>query len=717
MGYAKSIRNKLSKKSGKPELLLTSLLESLSSYMNASDKTFIKKAYEYGASAHQNQIRMSGEPYICHPLSVAQILASMRMDRQTISAALLHDVIEDTDITLKDIETIFDPEVASLVDSVSKIDQIKFGDKAEAQAETFRKMILAMVKDIRVILIKLSDRLHNMRTLEHLPDAKRKIKAKETLDIYAPIANRLGINKVKNELEDLCIRYLYPYRYKVIDKAIRKSKGGQKKFVKNISSKISIAMEDEKIDGDVIGREKELFSIYNKMKNKKRYLDEVVDVFGFRIVVSNVNDCYKLLGIVHNLYKPMPGRFKDYIAIPRINGYQSLHTTLFGPKGLPIEIQIRTKDMDRVAESGVAAHWKYKTKEKEASNSMAQTSEWLRKVGELQEDMSSTEFLENVKIDLFPDKIYVFTPQGDIIPLRRGSTVIDFAYAVHTDVGNRCIEAEINRELSPLKTILQNGQTVSVITKRGAKPNPDWINFAVTAKARSSIQHYLKNMRKSDAYEMGKKLLNSALDEIGTTLRKIGKKRQNEVLDQLGVKSLKMLYEQIGIGDRLAPLTARFLAQDFQKQVTSKQASLEIQGTEGMVMKYGVCCHPIPGDDVMGYMSSGRGVVIHRNNCRNLKTFRKHPTKWLSVSWTNLIDREFSSQIHVETDNKTGVLAEVASTIADSGSNIESVTVSGHEVHSELIFTLSVTDRIHLANIIRNIRKMKSVHRISREKL
>ena len=717
MGYAKSIRNKLSKKSGKPELLLTSLLESLSSYMNASDKTFIKKAYEYGASAHQNQIRMSGEPYICHPLSVAQILASMRMDRQTISAALLHDVVEDTDITLKDIETIFDPEVASLVDSVSKIDQIKFGDKAEAQAETFRKMILAMVKDIRVILIKLSDRLHNMRTLEHLPDKKRKIKAKETLDIYAPIANRLGINKVKNELEDLCIRYLYPYRYKVIDKAIRKSKGGQKKFVKNISSKISIAMEDEKIDGDVIGREKELFSIYSKMKNKKRYLDEVVDVFGFRIVVSDVNDCYKLLGIVHNLYKPMPGRFKDYIAIPRINGYQSLHTTLFGPKGLPIEIQIRTKDMDRVAESGVAAHWKYKTKEKEASNSMIQTSEWLKKVGELQEDMSSAEFLENVKIDLFPDKIYVFTPQGDIIPLRRGSTVIDFAYAVHTDVGNRCIEAEINRELSPLKTILQNGQTVSVITKRGAKPNPDWINFAVTAKARSSIQHYLKNMRKSDAYEMGKKLLNSALDEIGTTLRKIGKKRQNEVLDQLGVKNLKMLYEQIGIGDRLAPLTARFLAQDFQKQTTSKRASLEIQGTEGMVMKYGVCCHPIPGDDVMGYMSSGRGVVIHRNNCRNLKTFRKHPTKWLSVSWTDRIDREFSSQIHVETDNKTGVLAEVASTIADSDSNIESVTVSGHEVHSELIFTLSVRDRIHLANIIRNIRKMRSVHRISREKL
>ena len=658
---------------------------------------------------------MNGEPYICHPLSVALILSKMKMDKQTVSAALLHDVVEDTNISSADIEKIFDKEVASLVDSVSKIDQIKFENKAEAQAETFRKMILAMVKDIRVILIKLSDRLHNMRTLEHLPDKKRKIKARETLDIYAPIANRLGINNIKNELEDLCIRHLYPYRYKVINKAIKKSKGGQKKLVKTISSKIVLAMNDEKITGEVIGREKELYSIYNKMKNKKRYLDEVVDVFGFRIIVSNVNDCYKLLGVVHNLYKPMPGRFKDYIAIPRVNGYQSLHTTLFGPKGLPIEIQIRTKEMDRLAESGVAAHWKYKTKDKDLSPSLSQASDWLTKVGEFQKNMTSAEFLENVKIDLFPDKIYVFTPGGDIIPLRRGSTVIDFAYAVHTDIGNECVAAEIDRELSPLKTELQNGQTIKIKTKKGAQPNPDWINFAVTAKARSNLQSYLKNIRKSDAYDLGRNLLNSALKEIGTSLRKIGKKRQNEVFSQLGVKNLRSLYEQIGFGDRLAPLTARHLAQEHKENKSSEQSSLVIQGTEGMVMTYGNCCNPIPGDNVMGYMSSGRGVVVHRDNCRNLKTFRKHPTKWLSVRWKENIDREFSSQIHVETENKTGVLAEVASTIADSNSNIESVAVSGHEDHSDLIFTLSVKDRVHLANIMRNIRKMRSVHRISRE--
>ena len=715
MDYAQIIRKKINKKSDRPKILLEELLETVSLYLKKSDLGFIKKAYEYGASAHQDQTRMSGEPYICHPLSVALILSKMRMDKQTISAALLHDIIEDTNITLVDIEKIFDIEVASLVDSVSKLDQIKFENKAEAQAETFRKMILAMVKDIRVILIKLSDRLHNMRTLEHLPDKKRKTKAKETLDIYAPIANRLGINTIKNELEDLCIRHLYPYRYKVINKAIKKSKGGQKKLVKTISSRIMVAMNDEKINGEVIGREKKLYSIYNKMKNKKRYLDEVVDVFGFRIIVPNVNECYKLLGVVHNLYKPMPGRFKDYIAIPRVNGYQSLHTTLFGPKGLPIEIQIRTKEMDRLAESGVAAHWKYKTKEKDISPSLTQASDWLAKVGEFQKNMTSAEFLENVKIDLFPDKIYVFTPGGDIIPLRRGSTVIDFAYAVHTDIGNECVAAEIDRELSPLKTELQNGQTVKIKTKKGAQPNPDWINFAVTAKARSSLQGYLKNIKKSDAYDLGRNLLNSALSEIGTSLRKIGKKRQNEVFSQLGVKNLRSLYEQIGFGDRLAPLTARHLAQEYKENKSSEQSSLVIQGTEGMVMTYGNCCNPIPGDNVMGYMSSGRGVVVHRDNCKNLKTFRKHPTKWLSVRWKESIDREFSSQIHVETENKTGVLAEVASTIADSNSNIESVEVAGHEDHSELIFTLSVKDRVHLANIMRNIRKMRSVHRISRE--
>ncbi len=716
MGYANSIRNKITNHSRRPDKLLQILLESISSYLPSSDKAFIKKAYEYGALAHKDQTRLSGEPYICHPLCVAQILANMQMDKQTISAALLHDVIEDTNITLKDIENNFDTEIASLVDSVSKLDQIKFYNKAEAQAETFRKMILAMVKDMRVILIKLTDRLHNMRTLEYLPENKKKLKAKETLDIYAPIANRLGINEIKNELEDLGIRHLYPYRYKVINKAIQKSKGGQKRIVRTISSRISKAMKQENIKGAVIGREKQLYSIYKKMKIKKRLLNEIVDVYGFRIIVNNAKHCYQLIGLVHGLYKPMPGRFKDYIAIPRINGYQSLHTTLFGPKGMPIEIQIRTKEMDRVAESGVAAHWKYKSKEKDQTSPHIHADQWLQNVGEFEENMSSSEFLENVKVDLFPDKIYVFTPNGDIMPLPKGATIIDFAYAVHTDVGNQCIEAEIDRERFPLKTILQSGQTVKIITDRKASPDPNWINFAVTAKAHSSIQHYLKNIRKSDAFALGKKLLNTALKEIDTTLRKIGKKRQNEVLKELGVKDLNVLYQQIGFGDRLAPLTARYLALKDNKKAKTAHTTLVIKGTEGMVLTYAHCCYPIPGDDVMGYMSSGRGVVIHNHKCRNLRIFRKHPTKWLDISWNENIDREFSSQIHVETENKTGVLAEVASTIADSKSNIESVDVSSHEDYSELIFTLSVKNRIHLASIIRNIRNMKNVHRISREK-
>ena len=716
MDYANLIRQKVITGAKQEEKLLQQLLVSLSDYMPTSEQSVVIKAYEYGAKAHIDQIRLSGEPYICHPLSVAQILANMRMDNQTICAALLHDVIEDTDINLTDLENIFNKEIAILVDSVSKLDQITFNNRAEAQAETFRKMILAMVEDIRVIFIKLSDRLHNMRTLQYLPEPKRKLKAKETLDIYAPIANRLGINKIKNELEDLGIQHLFPYRYRVISKALKKSKGGQKRIVKKISSRILDAMTNENIEGEVIGREKQLYSIYKKMKIKKRSLKKVVDVYGFRIIVNNVNNCYQLLGTIHGLYKPMPGRFKDYIAIPRINGYQSLHTTLFGPNGLPLEIQIRTTEMNRLAESGVAAHWQYKAVDKNTAIPHLRTRKWLQNIGEREESMSSAEFLENVKVDLFPDKIYVFTPDGDIMPLPKGASIIDFAYAVHTDIGNQCVEAEIDRALVPLRTILQNGQTVKIITSKNANPNPNWINFAITAKALSSIQNYLKTIRKSDAYELGKKLLNSALDDLNTSIRKIGRKRKNEVFKELGVESLKQLYQEIGLGDRLAPLTARYLAIDKDIDIKLTKTTLVIEGTEGMIVSYGHCCYPIPGDDVMGYMSSGRGVVIHRNNCRNLRIFRKHPTKWLSVSWQKNINRQFSSQIHVETENKTGVLAEVASTIADSDSNIESVTVASHEDYSELIFILNVKDRIHLAQIIRNIKNMKKVHRITREK-
>ena len=716
MDFAKRIQEKVSSGSKIEEKLLKQLLTSISAYLSTSEQSLVLKAYEYGAHAHKEQRRKSGEPYICHPLSVAQILAEMRMDGETICAALLHDVIEDTEINLSDLEQLFNPEIASLVDSVSKLDQIKFNSHAEAQAETLRKMILAMVQDIRVILIKLTDRLHNMRTLKYLPERKRKLKAKETLDIYAPIANRLGINTIKNELEDLGLQNLFPYRYRVINKALKKSKGGQKRIVKKISSRILKIMEEEKIEGEVIGREKQLYSIYKKMKLKQRSLGDVADVYGFRIIVDNVNNCYKTIGLVHGLYKPMPGRFKDYIAIPRINGYQSLHTTLFGPNGLPLEIQIRTSEMNRVAQSGVAAHWQYKATDKSPSITNNRTRKWLENIGEIEQTSSSSEFLENVKVDLFPDKIYVFTPKGDIMPLPKGATIIDFAYAVHTDVGNQCIEAEIDRALVPLKTIIENGQTVNIITSKDAKPNPNWINYAITAKALSNVQAYLKTIRKSDAYELGKKLLNSALTDLDTSLRKIGKKRQNETFKELGVENLNDLYQQIGLGDRLAPLTARYLAIEKDLNAKLTKTNLEIEGTEGMIVSYAHCCYPIPGDNVMGYMSSGRGVVIHENTCRNLKNFRKHPAKWLSVSWQENINREFSSQIHVETENKTGVLAEVASTIADSDSNIESVIVSSHEDFSELVFILSVKNRIHLAKIIRNIRNMKNVHRISRDK-
>ena len=716
MDFAKRIQEKVSSGSKIEEKLLKQLLTSISAYLSTSEQSLVLKAYEYGAHAHKEQRRKSGEPYICHPLSVAQILAEMRMDGETICAALLHDVIEDTEINLSDLERLFNPEIASLVDSVSKLDQIKFNNQAEAQAETLRKMILAMVQDIRVILIKLTDRLHNMRTLKYLPERKRKLKAKETLDIYAPIANRLGINTIKNELEDLGLQNLFPYRYRVINKALKKSKGGQKRIVKKISSRILKIMEEEKIEGEVIGREKQLYSIYKKMKLKQRSLGDVADVYGFRIIVDNVNNCYKTVGLVHGLYKPMPGRFKDYIAIPRINGYQSLHTTLFGPNGLPLEIQIRTSEMNRVAQSGVAAHWQYKATDKSPSITNNRTRKWLENIGEIEQTSSSSEFLENVKVDLFPDKIYVFTPKGDIMPLPKGATIIDFAYAVHTDVGNQCIEAEIDRVLVPLKTVIENGQTVNIITSKDAKPNPNWINYAITAKALSNVQAYLKTIRKSDAYELGKKLLNSALTDLGTSLRKIGKKRQNETFKELGVENLNDLYQQIGLGDRLAPLTARYLAIEKDLNAKLTKTNLEIEGTEGMIVSYAHCCYPIPGDNVMGYMSSGRGVVIHENKCRNLKNFRKHPAKWLSVSWQENINREFSSQIHVETENKTGVLAEVASTIADSDSNIESVIVSSHEDFSELVFILSVKNRIHLAKIIRNIRNMKNVHRISRDK-
>ena len=693
------------------------LVATLENYLPDDQVELIMRAYDFGAAAHEGQTRKTGEPYITHPVAVAQELANMHLDAQAITAAILHDVVEDTDASLSEIRQQFGDEVALLVDGVSKLDQIQFRSRAEAQAESFRKMMLAMIEDIRVILVKLADRLHNMQTLDAMPVEKRRRIARETLDIYAPIANRLGINRMKVELEDLGFRYLYPMRYRVLDKARKRSKGDQRQIVRRITEEFETAISAEGMEAEVIGREKHLYSIYKKMAEKKRLLSDVVDVYGFRIVVDEVSTCYQVLGVIHGLYKPMPGRFKDYIAIPRINGYQSLHTTLFGPKGLPLEVQIRTRHMDRVAESGVAAHWQYKAEDRVDATPQRRAREWLSKLVELQQTGTSEEFMESVKVDLFPDKIYVFTPKGDIMPLPKGATTVDFAYAVHTDVGNHTVAAKIDRALMPLRTQLQNGQTVEAVTSRNANPNPNWLTFVRTAKARTAIRQYMKNLRSNESIDLGKRLLDRSLKDLGSSLRKIGKVRMNQALHELGFNNAAELFEQLGLGERIAPLTARFLlGGSVDGDGAAPQASLTIAGTEGMVVSYAKCCYPIPGDEVMGYLSSGRGVVIHRNVCGNLINFRKQPEKWIAVEWEQHIAREFSSQIQCETRNKTGVLAEVAATIADCGSNIEQVEVLGrHEDCSMLSFLLLVHDRRHLAQIMRNVRKMPNVIRVTRD--
>ncbi len=716
MDYAATILSRLPGAS-KRDHGVRRLISTLRSYLPDEHLEQVMRAYEFGADAHEGQSRKSGEPYITHPVAVAQELAGMHLDVQAITAAILHDVVEDTEASLGDIEEQFGHEVAQLVDGVSKLDQIQFRSRAEAQAESFRKMMMAMIEDIRVILVKLADRLHNMQTLGAMPTSKKKRIARETLDIYAPIANRLGINSLKIQLEDLGFKHLHPFRYRVLENALKKSKGSQRQIVKRISEQFSKGMDEEGIEGDVIGREKHLYSIYKKMAEKKRLLSDVVDVYGFRIIVEDVNACYQTLGLVHQLYKPMPGRFKDYIAIPRINGYQSLHTTLFGPKGLPLEVQIRTREMDRVANSGVASHWVYKADEKSDATPQRRAREWLANLAELQQSGTSEEFLESVKVDLFPDKIYVFTPKGDIMPLPKGATTVDFAYAVHTDIGDRCVAAKINRGLVPLRTPLQNGQTVEIITARGAKPNPNWLTFVRSAKARTAIRNHMKNLRAVESRDLGKRLLDKSLKDLGSSLRKVGKVRMSAVLEELGLNNDTELFEQLGLGERLAPLTARILVGVDQDDAGESQAaSLAISGTEGMVISYAKCCYPIPGDDVMGYLTAGRGIVIHRNVCGNLSNFRKQPEKWIAVSWENDIDRDFSCQIQTETHNRTGVLAEVAATIADCGSNIEQVEVLGrHEDCSVLSFLLTVKDRTHVAKIMRNVRKMPNVMRVSRD--
>ncbi|MEM7612158.1 MAG: bifunctional (p)ppGpp synthetase/guanosine-3',5'-bis(diphosphate) 3'-pyrophosphohydrolase [Pseudomonadota bacterium] len=695
---------------------LSKLLDEIKDYMPPEQVAEVIRAYEFGAQAHYGQKRKSGAPYISHPVAVATILAEMRMDSETIAAAILHDVIEDTSAAGEELEEKFGKPIRTLVEGVTKLDQVQFKSRAEAQASSFRKMLLAMIEDIRVILVKLADRLHNMRTLESMPIEKQRRISRETLEIYAPIANRLGINTIKTELEELGFRHLHPFRYQVIKNALRKTTGNQRQMVQKLTKTFSNALQQHDVRGEVLGRRKNLYSIYQKMQRKRTPLSEIVDVFGFRIIVDSVDTCYRTLGIVHKLYKPMPGRFKDYIAIPRMNGYQSLHTTCFGPSGIPLEIQIRTSAMDMLAEDGIASHWQYKATDQDASSSQGRAREWLGRLMEMDQMENSEEFMENVKVDLFPDKVYVFTPKGDILRLPRGATPVDFAYAVHTDVGNRCVAAKIDRRLVPLRSQLTNGQSVEIITAKGAKPNPNWVNYVVTAKARTAIRQYLKNLRRDEARELGKRMLNQALAEFNLNVRKIPSQRMQSLLDQLGLNNTVELYEQLGLGERLAPLAARHLAvDDSEENEHDNERPLTITGTEGMVVTYGRCCHPIPGDTIMGYLSSGRGIVIHRTQCGNLASYRKQSQKWINVDWVDGIDQAFDVQLQVEAANRMGVLAEVAATIAEVGSNIDQVEVRSRDMDvSTLLFNIEVRDRQHLADVIRSIRGMRSIQKVTR---
>ncbi len=714
MDYASSILGFLP--GGRRSTGISQLLDKLETYLPPAQVERVREAYDFGAERHQGQKRVSGEPYITHPVAVADILADLKLDADTLVAAILHDVIEDTPTAKAEIATMFGQVVAELVDGVSKLDQIQFKNRQEAQAESFRKMLLAMVRDIRVIMVKLADRMHNMRTLGAMPTIKRRRIARETLEIYAPIAERLGLYTVKLELEDLGFRALFPYRYRVLEREIKRARGNQKQFIGKIEETFKNALKKAGITAGVEGREKHLYSIYRKMQNKHISLNEMVDVYGFRIIVDSVDTCYRVLGLVHSVYKPMPGRFKDYIAIPRVNGYQSLHTTLFGPNGVPIEVQIRSEQMHRVAESGIAAHWKYKSGgDAFGGIEHDRAREWLASLVQIQEGGSSEEFLESVKVDLFPDKVYVFTPKGKILRLPTGATAVDFAYAIHTDVGNRCVAAKVDRRLVPLRTPLRNGQTVEIITAKGATPNPSWSSFLVTAKARAAIRQYLKNLKRGEAVELGKRLLGLALEEMSLSLKKFSAAEIDAVVKDLNLKDADELYEKIGLGERLAPLVARHLqpARDGEQSGTS--GPLMIAGTEGLLVTYARCCFPIPNDPIMAYLSAGRGVMIHRQNCGNLAEYRKQPEKWLSVGWEGAQGKLFSSEIQLDINNRVGVLAAVASAIAGTETNIDQVSLEERDVNSSsLRFQLQVRDRKHLARVIRTIRRMPDVQRVYR---
>ena len=700
------------------ETRIAELCGELEAYLEPAQVEEIYSAYLVGAEAHDGQVRLSGEPYISHPVAVARILAEMRMDSKSIIAAILHDVIEDTPTLKEHLAKQFGEEVAELVDGVSKLTQIDFRSKAEAQAENFRKMMLAMVKDIRVIIIKLADRLHNMRTLDAMrPDKRRRI-ALETMDIYAPIANRLGIFKMRHELLDLSIKAAYPMRYRALESACKEVVGYRKEIFNTIEAAIRQRLKESNILAVVKYRQKNIHSIYRKMKEKKLSFKELTDVFGVRIMTESVDDCYRVLGVMHNLYKPLPGKFKDYLAIPKTNGYQSLHSSLFGPHGVSVEVQIRTVEMDYFAESGIAAHWIYKEGETSTTNAQGRALEWLKNLLEMQQKSgSSEEFLESVKVDLFPDEIYVFTPKGDIKKLPRGATVVDFAYAVHTDVGNTCVAARIDHHMSPLGSRLYNGQTIEIISSESSRPHPSWLDFVITAKARTNIRHFLKSLQETEAISLGQRLLQQSVSQLKGRETAIPKSRFKKVLDQYHMSDQQELLAEIGLGNRNSSLVAKAMydIEDDASEFDNAGKPLAIKGTEGMVVSFAKCCRPVPGDAIAGFVSSGKGIVIHQRSCPNM-TERGKEDRQLSVQWSDHVEGEYLAYMRVQVANQRGVLANLATTIANTSSNIEHVNVTEKDGRiSTIEFVVTVSDRIHLARIMKRLRRLPVVNRIWRK--